>query len=335
MASNIIYKDMVEDDDFISPGESLSNPIPSYVYVDSTDRLAATGFVAGDVYKVAVQLNDHTFWKLVNHAPVTWQNLGLSEGHARGHSLTDVLDHTDVNVPSPVEGDLLRWSVATSKWVPFQVHARQHDIEDPLDHNVEGTPTDGQLLKFKASTGKYEHVTDESHGAAQEHPGTSFLGSLPDYPYQAGVSGAFDIQYTRVWLFKDAVMESMETFLVSTSAQDLRFALYSQTVPADSSLGPSTKVAETAVIPVTSANDGSYVGGFLSSSYTIPTTGYYWLAFLCSSTSPKFAASVTFRADYLPRREESNATATFPVTTGTLTNPTSACLFVAIVKNGT
>jgi hypothetical protein len=219
--------------------------------------------------------------------------------------------------------------------VAHQEHARQHDIEDPLDHNVEGTPTDGQLLKFNAATGKYEHIADESHAAAQEHPGTSFLGSLPDYPFQAGVSGAHDIQYTRVWLFQDAEMTSMETFLVSTGAQDIRFALYSQTDPKDDHADPNTKVAETAVLPITSVDAGDYVGAALTTPYTVPATGHYWLAFLCSSTAPKFAASTTFRANYLPRREESNAAATFPATAGTLTNPASACLFVAAVKNGT
>ena len=47
----------------------------AYEYADSTTRLAATGFLAADVGKVARQISDSTYWVLSNHAPVTWKEI--------------------------------------------------------------------------------------------------------------------------------------------------------------------------------------------------------------------------------------------------------------------
>jgi len=52
--------------------------IHSYEYANSTERLAATGFVAADVGKVAQQQSDKTYWILSNHSPATW--LSMSGG---------------------------------------------------------------------------------------------------------------------------------------------------------------------------------------------------------------------------------------------------------------
>lgn len=61
--------------DLLAPG--LHSPF-NWVYADSTERLAATGFVAIDVStkKVALQLNDFSQWVLTNHSPITWAQTG-------------------------------------------------------------------------------------------------------------------------------------------------------------------------------------------------------------------------------------------------------------------
>lgn len=57
------------------------------IYADSTERLAATGFVralgggvvaftAEDLYKNVLQLSDNTEWVLIDESPVTWAQVG-------------------------------------------------------------------------------------------------------------------------------------------------------------------------------------------------------------------------------------------------------------------
>jgi len=49
--------------------------VHTYTYADQTARLAATGFVAGDVGKVASQTSDKTLWALVGISPTVWSEL--------------------------------------------------------------------------------------------------------------------------------------------------------------------------------------------------------------------------------------------------------------------
>lgn len=52
----------------------------SWEYADAAAREAATGFVAGDVSKMALQLNDVTAWVLTSHSPILWMPVGGSGG---------------------------------------------------------------------------------------------------------------------------------------------------------------------------------------------------------------------------------------------------------------
>jgi len=49
--------------------------IHSYEYANATARLAATGFLAADIGKVARQESDNSFWLLTNHSPITWATM--------------------------------------------------------------------------------------------------------------------------------------------------------------------------------------------------------------------------------------------------------------------
>lgn len=46
----------------------------NWSYADSTARLAASGFVAAEVGKLARQLDDNSLWMLTDESPVTWQD---------------------------------------------------------------------------------------------------------------------------------------------------------------------------------------------------------------------------------------------------------------------
>lgn len=52
-------------------------PIPeiSYTYDDEAARLAAVGFVTGDINKIALQVEDDTYWKLTDDSPITWEQI--------------------------------------------------------------------------------------------------------------------------------------------------------------------------------------------------------------------------------------------------------------------
>ena len=50
----------------------------SFAYADAAARLAATGFVATHVGKIAIQLDGPSFWVLTNYSPVTWRRLDAS-----------------------------------------------------------------------------------------------------------------------------------------------------------------------------------------------------------------------------------------------------------------
>lgn len=49
--------------------------IHAWTYADEAAREAATGFVVGDVGKVAKQEDDDTFWVLANHSPIAWKQI--------------------------------------------------------------------------------------------------------------------------------------------------------------------------------------------------------------------------------------------------------------------
>lgn len=48
----------------------------NWEYADATARTGATGFVSGDVGKIARQLDDNSLWMLTDDSPVTWQGVG-------------------------------------------------------------------------------------------------------------------------------------------------------------------------------------------------------------------------------------------------------------------
>lgn len=50
--------------------------IHNWEYADATARLAATGFTAADVKKIALQLDDNSIWILTDDSPVTWKAAG-------------------------------------------------------------------------------------------------------------------------------------------------------------------------------------------------------------------------------------------------------------------
>lgn len=124
MARTLFDKDQVVDEDFISPNETLDNPIYTYVYADENDFNDATGFDTTDIGKIAYIEDTKALWILTNDNPIEWSTMGGSgASHERAHSLTNPLDHYDVSDSTALDGYVLVWSSSEEKWRPTDIVA--------------------------------------------------------------------------------------------------------------------------------------------------------------------------------------------------------------------
>lgn len=103
--------------------------INTWTYANSATREAATGFTSDDVYKVAVQTDDNSVWLLVDHSPITWQEIG-----AAGVSQAYV-DAQDAATLASAES----YSDAASANALTQALAA-----DPIDNSYDNNASEGQ-----------------------------------------------------------------------------------------------------------------------------------------------------------------------------------------------
>lgn len=149
-------------------------------------------------------------------------------------------------------------------------------------------------------------------------------------------SGAFttrEIDYMRVWLPKGRTITKMRTFITggANGTRQIQFGIYDQSSPTSISGTPNNKVASTAAD--TPPNTFTGVRDVnLTSSYLVPTSGFYWLAIQADNNGITAAISAVYRAGYANRREETPGTFTLPATAGATTQPQSAIVFVAAVE---
>lgn len=73
-----------------SPTNIGVHVVQAWTYADSTARLAATGFVAADVGKVAEQQSDDTWWLLSNYSPITWKEITGGGGAGEANTASNV-----------------------------------------------------------------------------------------------------------------------------------------------------------------------------------------------------------------------------------------------------
>jgi len=173
---------------------------------------------------------------------------------------------------------------------------------------------------------------DNAGTTGKDTPNESLYGTLLDYPASGG-STSGEIQYIRIWLQSQTVYSSIRCFIDSggTAGRSVRCALYNQATPLNKNGIPNTRVAVTNP-SLTTTDNGLFKTLPLTANYTVPVTGYYWIALVANSASLKFAVSVTFRASYLPVRRESGSGTNLPTTAGTLSNPVSSLIYVSVVE---
>lgn len=74
MAITRLSKEDVIDSEFLSPGESLDNPLPSFA--NEAERLASSGYTEVDLSKLWRQLDDSSVWILSGYSPIVWTEVG-------------------------------------------------------------------------------------------------------------------------------------------------------------------------------------------------------------------------------------------------------------------
>lgn len=80
----------------------------SLSYANASARTGATGLTADDVGRDAIQTDDNSFWRLTNHSPVTWIQLGVGgtdDDAIHGNVAGEIAAITEK--ASPVSADLI------------------------------------------------------------------------------------------------------------------------------------------------------------------------------------------------------------------------------------
>ena len=96
----------------------------AFEYADATARDGATGLLPADIGKISRQLDDGSFWILVDDSPVTW---------------------------SPLSGNALNW--IEDKYIP---------TAGQVTFIISSTPTDPEALTFAVNGVLAETTTDYS-----------------------------------------------------------------------------------------------------------------------------------------------------------------------------
>lgn len=208
------------------------------------------------------------------------------------------------------------------------------EIHIDSDHSLwkctaSGTPGTWKLI-----------VTPGSENNAEVRQGGHFLGDILHYTGSA-VETDGEIQFIRNYLPAGLKLTKMEMFLtqVGGSGVTIRMGIYDQSTPTDPAGLPNAKVAE--ITPFTA--DTAVVDAFNTKTittpaggYTVPTTGYYWFAFLSSGgggpgTKVKPVLTASYVAKFTPIRFKTGQT-TLPASAGAVVTGGGALVFLAAIE---
>jgi hypothetical protein len=155
----------------------------NWEYADAAARVAATGFAADDVDKLALQASDGTYWRLTDDSPITWAQVTYATGTAAGTVATGNHTHTGVYAAAAhahTSADVSDFAEAVRDRVGSTLVAGSNvtiTVDDPGDtitiaasggggaaltvQEVDGTPSDAAVTVIRFPNGS---VTDNGAG---------------------------------------------------------------------------------------------------------------------------------------------------------------------------
>jgi hypothetical protein len=140
----------------------------NWEYADATARGAATGFVAGDVGKLARQLSDNSLWMLTDESPIAWAQVGgvgiagsitVEEGNVSEGTATSLdFDDSDFTIGLAAGEAEIALNYGTGAGQPAEgnhTHAGGvSNLDDLADVNA-AAPSDGDVLTWDATPGEW------------------------------------------------------------------------------------------------------------------------------------------------------------------------------------
>ncbi|MHA2063658.1 MAG: hypothetical protein ACXABY_04660 [Candidatus Thorarchaeota archaeon] len=179
-------------------------------------------------------------------------------------------------------------------------------------------------------------ITDEG-STDPNAPLERFLGqNLLLYGLNGNFQSNDDICYARIRLPEGAVVTSMRTYVGALgggpgSGKNIRMGIYDQSDIEDATLGPDSRVAQTALIPLAGLDMQYHTVALEGGDYTVPKTGWYWLALTSTSASTDFRSTNTAPAGFWPVQEESGSNGDLP-TSASASAIETAVMYVAAVE---
>lgn len=99
--------------------QTINHPIENWTYATQALRLAASGFVAGDVGRIAFVSGDITYWRLIAVTP-TWEQMSIitnasSASQAPAASTRTYITGSAISLAKLKVGTILRWKFNITK----------------------------------------------------------------------------------------------------------------------------------------------------------------------------------------------------------------------------
>jgi hypothetical protein len=160
------------------------HPIHNWEYADAAARLAATGFVAADVMKLAYQIDNATFWVLTDDSPIAWSSIttvAVDDTPVNGAATTPIssnwaYDHEAAADPhggyvltSEIGSSVQAYDADTAKLDVAQSWTAEQTFKELKD--TVHTITDGAAFEIDPANGSVQIVT---LGAARTPAATNF-----------------------------------------------------------------------------------------------------------------------------------------------------------------
>lgn len=195
--------------------------------------------------------------------------------------------------------------------------------------------TDFSVLRLAQPAGDNDGTDRQTFYATSANPNDPYTYAydrVANYP-NSGPFSTREVDYMRVWLPKGRVITKMRCFITggANAVRQIQFGIYDQASPTLTTGVPNNRVAVTAADTPPNAFTG-FRDVNLTASYTVPTSGFYWLAIQADNNAITIALSATYRPGFANRREETPVTFALPNPAGSTTQPQSAIIYVAAVE---